>query len=96
MISFFLGKTEGTLIKHKTHAAKFARKHGVLSAMINGWKRQAAANSAQSYGAKPAASLIFAKKEVAKLHAKIGQLVVERGFSAGSSHLILRTKGKKR
>ena len=46
-------------------------------------------------GASPAAPQI-SEKEVEKLHAKIGQLVIERDFLSAASSLILGTGGKKR
>lgn len=64
--------------------------------MINGWKRTAIANMAQSFDAKPKAEASVSEKEVEKLHAKIGQLVVERDFLADASRIILGTGGKKR
>ena len=64
--------------------------------MINGWKRQAIANMAASFDARPAAEPPISEKEVEKLHAKIGQLVVERDFLADASTLILGSGGKKR
>lgn len=48
--------------------------------MGNGWKRHAVANTALSFDAKPAAEPPISDKEVEKLHARIGQLVVERDF----------------
>ena len=46
---------------------------------------------ALSFDAKPAAEPQISDKEVEKLHAKIGQLVVERDFLADASSLILGT-----
>jgi transposase len=50
---------------------------------------------AQSFDAKPAAPPI-SEKAVEKLHAKIGQLVVERDFLVDASNLILGNGGEKR
>ena len=51
---------------------------------------------AQSFDAKPKEEPSLSEKEVEKLHAKIGQLVVERDFLADASRIILGTGGKKR
>lgn len=64
--------------------------------MITGLKRTAIENMASVFGsAVPAAPQISAG-EVEKLHAKIGQLVVERDFLSAASSLILGPGGKKR
>ncbi len=46
--------------------------------MISGWKRTAIDNMASAFGAQATADPTISAAEVEKLHAKIGQLVVER------------------
>jgi len=53
--------------------------------MINGWKRQAVDGLAAIFGAKAEAAPAASEADVARLHAKIGQLVVERDFLAKAS-----------
>ncbi len=53
--------------------------------MISGWKRTAIENMATSFSGKAPADPPISEKEVEKLHAKIGQLVVERDFLADGS-----------
>lgn len=64
--------------------------------MITGWKRTAIESMASAFGSKTVSELTISDQEVEKLHAKIGQLVVERNFLSKASSLILGTGGKKR
>ena len=64
--------------------------------MIGGWKRTAIENMAAAFGGASPAAPQISEKEVEKLHAKIGQLVIERDFLSAASSLILGTGGKKR
>ena len=67
-------------------AAQLAAKHGIHVTMVGDWKRQAQAGLAAIFSG-PSASDAKRQDEVAleKLHAKIGQLVVERDFLAKAS-----------
>jgi transposase len=91
----FKAKVALEAIREELTTAELSKKYEVHPSMINGWKRQAIANMAQSFDAKPAAPPI-SEKAVEKLHAKIGQLVVERDFLVDASNLILGNGGKKR
>lgn len=51
---------------------------------------------ASAFDGKNAAEPANSDQEVEKLHAKIGQLVVERDLLSAASSLILGTGGKKR
>ena len=53
--------------------------------MINGWKRQAVDGMASIFGAKTEASPAATEADLTRLHAKIGQLVVEGIFLAKAS-----------
>ena len=64
--------------------------------MISGWKRTAIENMAAAFGGASSAAPQISASEVEKLHAKIGQLVIERDFLSAASSLILGTGGKKR
>ena len=68
----------------------------VDTTMISGWKRIAIENMAAVFGGASPAAPQISEKEVEKLHAKIGQLVIERDFLSAASSLILGTGGKKR
>ncbi len=64
--------------------AQLATKHGVHQTMVGDWKRQAMEGMAAVFSGKTAAqeSARASEAEVDKLHAKIGQLLVERDFLA--------------
>ena len=68
-------------------AAQLAAKHGVHQTMVGEWKRQAMDGLASVFSGKEAAqdTARLSEAEVEKLHAKIGQLVVERDFLAKAS-----------
>lgn len=76
--------------------AELAKKYDIHPTMITGWKRTAIENMASAFDGKSAAEPTISAGEVEKLHAKIGQLVVERDFLSAASSLILGTGGKKR
>lgn len=64
--------------------------------MISGWKKTAIENMASAFEGKMTAPPPISEQEVEKLHAKIGQLIVERDFLADASSLVLGAGGKKR
>ena len=68
-------------------AAQLATKHGVHQTMVGEWKRQAMDGLVAVFSGKEAAqdTARLSEAEVEKLHAKIGQLVVERDFLAKAS-----------
>jgi transposase len=53
--------------------------------MIAAWKRQAVEGMAGTFSGASDAARAASEAEVEKLHAKIGQLVVERDFLARAS-----------
>ena len=60
--------------------AQLVTKHGVHQTLINAWKRQAVEGMATVFSGQAEAAGATRGAEVEKLHAKIGQLVVERDF----------------
>jgi len=66
-------------------ASQLATKHGVHQTMIGDWKRQAMEGLVSVFSGKAEASEGIREEELEKLHAKIGQLVVERNFLAKAS-----------
>jgi len=72
-------------IKGEHTVAELASKHGVHVTMINGWKRQAVEGMSAIFGAKAEAPPAATAADLERLHAKIGQLVVERDFLAKAS-----------
>ena len=62
--------------------AELAARHGVHHTMIASWKRQAIDGMAGTFFGTGDVARAASESEVVKLHAKIGQLVVERDFLA--------------
>ncbi|AJP73441.1 transposase [Sphingomonas hengshuiensis] len=65
--------------------AELAAKHGVHHTMIAAWKRQAIEGMSVTFSGAGDAARAASDAEVDKLHAKIGQLLVERDFLAKAS-----------
>ena len=65
--------------------AQLAAKHGVHQTMISEWKRQAVAGLAEVFAGKTEGKEGIREEELEKLHAKIGQLVMERDFLSKAS-----------
>ena len=78
----FKAKVALEAIKGELTLAELSAKHGVHQTMIAVWKRQAIEGMAASFSGKPQAASACSPAEVDRLHAKIGQLVVERDFLA--------------
>ena len=72
-------------IKGELTLAELAAKHGIHQTMIAAWKRQAIEGMASTFSGKAEAAPATSEADVARLHAKIGQLVVERDFLAKAS-----------
>jgi transposase len=65
--------------------SQLATKHGVHQTLIGDWKRQAMDGLVTVFSGKADAKEGMREEDVEKLHAKIGQLVVERDFLAKAS-----------
>ena len=92
----FKAKVALEAIREELTTAELAKKYDIHPTMITGWKRTAIENMTLAFSGKSAAEPTISNQEVEKLHAKIGQLVVERDFLSAASSLILGTGGKKR
>jgi transposase len=83
----FKAKVALEALRGELTTAQLATKHGIHPTMVGEWKKQAmdglttvfADRSVAQEGAKSS------EAEIEKLHAKIGQLVVERDFLATAS-----------
>lgn len=75
----FKAKVALEAIKGDLTLAELAAKHGIHQTMIATWKRHAIEGMAATFSGKADARKA-SDAEVEKLHAKIGQLVVERDF----------------
>lgn len=78
----FKAKVALEALRGELTAAQLASKHGVHQTMISEWKRQAVDGLALVFSGKTEAKEVAREGEVERLHAKIGQLVVERNFLA--------------
>jgi transposase len=92
----FKAKVALEAIREELTTAELAKKYGIHPTMISGWKKTAIANMASAFGGASSAEPTISERDVEKLHAKIGQLVVERDFLSEASSLILGTGGKRR
>ncbi len=81
----FKGKVALEAIRGELTVAELARKHGVHPNLIAGWKRQAIESMASVFDGKAGERDQARETEVRELHAKIGQLVIERDFLAKAS-----------
>lgn len=78
----FKAKVALEAIRGERTISDLATKHQLHPNQITQWKRQAIENLAKAFDDKGADAQAGREAEVAKLHAKIGQLVVERDFLA--------------
>ncbi len=81
----FKAKVALEAIRGDLTLAELAAKHGVHHTMIAAWKRQAVEGMAGTFCGAGDAAKVASEAEVETLHAKIGQLVVERDFLAKAS-----------
>lgn len=76
----FKSKVALEAIRGENTVAELAAKHQLHPSQIAKWKQQAIEGLAKVFDDKPGGVQGDHDAEVAKLHAKIGQLVVERDF----------------
>jgi transposase len=81
----FKAKVAMEALRGELTASQLATKHGVHQTMIGDWKRQAREGLVSVFSGKVEAKEGIREEELEKLHAKIGQLVVERDFLAKAS-----------
>ena len=78
----FKAKVALEALKGELTLSQLATKHGVHQTMIAAWRKQAIEGLAGVFSGKAEAAEGARDGEIDKLHAKIGQLVVERDFLA--------------
>lgn len=81
----FKAKVALEAIRGDATITELTARHGVHQTVINTWKRQALDGMAGIFSSRAAAKAAGKDGEIGKLHAKIGQLVVERDFLAKAS-----------
>ena len=72
-------------IKGEQTLAEIGARHGVHLTLVAAWKKAAIAGLTDTFSAKAANPGSGVEAELARLHAKIGQLVMERDFLANAS-----------
>ena len=76
----FKAKVALEAIRGDLTLAELATRHGIHPTMIATWKRQAIDGMAATFSGATEAARAAGDTKIEKLHAKIGQLVVERDF----------------
>ena len=82
----FKAKLALEALKGDLTLAQLATKHGVHQGQISAWRKQAVEGMAGVFSGKAEGNDTIHQIDVEKLHAKIGQLVVERDFLVKVSH----------
>ena len=80
----FKAKVALEALRGELTTAQLASKHGIHQTMVGEWRKQAVEGLAAVFSDRSAAqeTAKSSEAEVEKLHAKIGQLLVERDFLA--------------
>ena len=78
----FKAKVALEAIKSEQTLAELAEKYSLHPNMITNWKRQAIDNMADAFSSKSERDTKADEAQIKELHAKIGQLTVERDFLA--------------
>ena len=81
----FKAKVALEALRGELTTSQLATKHSVHQTMVSDWKRQAMEGLASVFLVKVEAKDAAREGELEKLHAKTGQLVVERDFLAKAS-----------
>jgi transposase len=83
----FKAKVALEALRGELTTAQLATKHGIHPTMVGEWKKQAMDGLTTVFAERSAAveTAKSSEAEVEKLHAKIGQLVVERDFLVKAS-----------
>ena len=91
----FKAKVALEALRGELTTAQLASKHGIHQTMVGEWKKQAIEGLASVFSDRSSAqeATKSSEAEVEKLHAKIGQLVVERDFLAKASGRLVSNGG---
>ncbi len=81
----FKAKVAMEALRGELTTSQLATEDGVHQTMIGEWKRQAMEGLVTVFSGKAEAKEGMREEELEQLHAKIGQLVVERDFLAKAS-----------
>ena len=78
----FKAKVALEAIKSERTISELGTRYGLHPNMITNWKRQAVENLAETFSTKAERARTDDDPQIKELHAKIGQLTVERDFLA--------------
>ena len=78
----FKAKVALEAIRGELTLSQLGAKYGVHQTLINAWKKQAVENLSTVFESRPDSGGQSREVDIEKLHAKIGQLIVERDFLA--------------
>ncbi len=81
----FKAKVALEALRGEWTVAELGAKHGIHPTMIAAWKKQAIEGMAGVFSGQSEAAETVREGEIERLHAKIGQLVVERDFLSKAS-----------
>jgi transposase len=83
----FKAKVALEALRGELTRAQLASKHGIHQTMVGEWKKQAVEGLTAAFSGRSEAEQTakLSEAEVEKLHATIGQLLVERDFLAKAS-----------
>jgi transposase len=72
-------------IKGEQTLAEIGAKHGIHLTMVAAWKKAAIEGIAATFSSKTSTAGASSEADLARLHAKIGQLIMERDFLSKAS-----------
>lgn len=73
-------------LREDTPISELASKHGVHATVIHRWKKEAVASIEAGFSGKHEKTTVDQDAQIHDLHAKIGQLTVERDFLERASN----------